>query len=344
MLVGIAVDIKPLEIFRSKRKLKMRNFFTASGKVAFSAVAALLLTVPAFSQLSLRKALDTDADNKADYSVFRPSNNTWYINKSGGGITAQQFGIANEDFMTPGDYDGDGKGDISVWRDTNGAWYRINSGNNTVSVVPFGITGDEPVARDYDGDGKTDVAVVRRSNGAMFWYILRSLDGAVVGGSFGLSTDFTAPGDYDGDLKFDLAVQRPGATPASQGIFYIQGSLTGFQAVPWGLSNDLVVPGDYDGDGKTDVAVVREGTTPTSNLSWFIRKSSDGSFLGNTFGVTSTDLNVQNDYDGDGKTDIAVWRNSNGFFYVSSSLNGGSLIATPWGTASDFPIASYDTH
>ena len=108
---------------------------------------------------------------------------------------------------------------------------------------------------------------------------------------------------------------------------------------PFGLSNDLVVPGDYDGDGKTDIAVVREGAT---NLAWYVLGSTAG-FSATTFGLTTSDLNVQNDYDGDGKTDVAVWRDSEGKFYVLSSLNGG-VIAVQWGSPSDFPIASYDTH
>src|SRR5574338_776558 len=145
----------------------MKITFAAGTKFMLFAVALLCLSVPAFSQAGLRKALDTDADNKADFMIFRPSSNMWYILKSGGGATYQTFGLAAEDFMAPGDFDGDGKGDISVWRDTTGVWYRLNSSDNTFAAGNFGLTGDEPIARDYDGDGKTDLAVVRRSNGAM---------------------------------------------------------------------------------------------------------------------------------------------------------------------------------
>jgi hypothetical protein len=113
-------------------------------------------------------------------------------------------------------------------------------------------------------------------------------------------------------------------------------------AQPWGLSKDLVVPGDYDGDGKTDFAVVREGPTATSNLTWYILRSSDGAVYTQVFGLTGDDINVQNDYDGDGKCDVAVWRNSNGTFYVQ--LAAGPVVTYQWGLANDYPIASYDTH
>ena len=324
----------------------MNNISTKSGKVSVVFACVLLLVVSASAQLSLRKALDIDADGKADFSVFRPSNNTWYINKSGpgGGFTAQQFGSSNTDHQTPGDYDGDGKGDISVWRDTDGGWYRLNSSNNTFTGVIFGVTGDEPAARDYDGDGKTDQAVVRRSGGSMTWYVLRSLTGALQVAQFGLATDYIAPGDYDGDMKFDFAVQRPGANPTDQGIFYIlQSTNGGLSTIAWGASRDLVVPGDYDGDGKTDVAVVREGATENTPLNWYIRRSSDGGLQAVAFGTTGTDLNAQNDYDGDGKADVAVWRDTTGFFYYLRSIDG-ALVGFQWGSSNDFPVASYDTH
>lgn len=322
----------------------MKNILTKKGKLCVIVAGIMMLAMSASAQLSLRKALDKDGDNRADYSVFRPSNNVWYY-LNNAGFVIQQFGLANSDYPTPGDFDGDGLGDISVWRDTDGVWYRLNSSNNTFTAVGFGITGDEPIGRDYDGDGKTDLAVVRRTGGAMIWYVLRSSNGGFTAQQFGISTDFTAPGDYDGDLKFDFAVQRPGATAASQATFFIQRSSDfGVTITPFGLSNDLVVPGDYDGDGKTDIAVVREGQSNfPNNLIWYYLRSSDGGFVGSVFGLVASDLNVQNDYDGDGKTDIAVWRDSEGKYYVLKSTDGG-LSVVQWGSPSDFPIASYDTH
>ena len=325
----------------------MRNLFAATSKIAIVTAVAILFAVSAMGQVALRKAMDYDMDNKADFTIFRPSTNVWYIKNSSSptGFVAQQFGLANVDFPAPGDFDGDNKGDISVWRDTDGVWYRLNSSNSTFVATAFGLTGDEPVARDYDGDGKTDLAVVRRTGGNMIWYILGSTAG-YSSVQFGFSTDYTAPGNYDGDTKFDIGVQRPGATASAQSTFYIRQSSDGnYLIVNWGLSNDLVVPGDYDGDGKTDIAVVREGTTPTSNLAWYIRKSSDGNLFATFFGLTGSDLTTQNDYDGDGKTDISIWRDTTGTFYVlTSSSNYQNATQTQWGSTGDNPVASYDTH
>src|SRR5260221_14073762 len=105
----------------------MRQYSALARKVLVSAIFGLLVTATSFGQLGLRKAMDSDGDGKADYSIFRPSDQNWYIFKSGGGVTVQNWGIPNEDFPTPGDYDGDGKSDISVYRDTTGTWYRLTS-------------------------------------------------------------------------------------------------------------------------------------------------------------------------------------------------------------------------
>jgi spore coat protein A, manganese oxidase len=319
----------------------MNKFLTNKIGVAFILVLSLAFT--ALAQNKLRTAVNYDTDTKADFSVFRPTNNAWYIAKSAGGVTITQFGVSTDDTLVPGDYDGDGKGDIAVWRDTTGVWYYLKSSDNSFVAVQFGVANDEPVARDYDGDGKTDISVVRRTGGAMIWYSLNTTAGFKAT-QFGLSTDFTACGDYDGDGKFDLAVQRPVANNG-QGTFYVLGTTAGFSATAWGLSNDIVVPGDYDGDGKTDYAIVREGAGAADNLIWAYLRSSDNVARFYSFGITGTDLTVQNDYDGDGKCDVAIWRDTTGdFYYLTSTSNSTGLATFHWGSSGDFPVASYDTH
>ena len=78
-------------------------------------------------------------------------------------------------------------------------------------------------------------------------------------------------------------------------------------------------------------------------LNWYILKSTDSRLLTYSFGAAETDSPAQNDHDGDGKTDVAVWRETGGTFYVLNS-NGGSVTATPWSFTSDTPIASYEKH
>lgn len=52
------------------------------------------------------------------------------------------------------------------------------------------------------------------------------------------------------------------------------------------------------------------------------------------------DKAVANDYDGDGKVDIAVWRNTNGVWYIRKSSDL-STRTTQWGANSDIPVPAF---
>lgn len=89
---------------------------------------------------------------------------------------------------------------------------------------------------------------------------------------------------------------------------------------------------DFYGDGKSDVSVFRP-----SNGVWYLQNSASG-LSSAQFGLSNDKL-APADYDGDGKTDIAVYRN--GVWFLLQSSQGFSAVG--FGVASDKPVpADYD--
>lgn len=320
----------------------MNRFTVLSGKFCALLLTALLLASPLNAQVKLNEALDFDGDGKVDPSVFRAENDTFYIYGSRDGWLSLSWGDSDTDWLTPGDFDGDHKGDIAIWRETTGVFWVLRTSNFTVEATAWGLPEDIPVQRDYDGDGKTDIAIARQSGGVTVFWIFRSMTAEPLAIQWGFDTDILAPGDYDGDGKFDPAVFRPDATGEGYAVTYIFGSKDGFMTRAWGVGTDFVVPGDYDGDSKTDVAVVREGATGDDVMTWYILRSSDLGLTAVPWGITAGDIFAQGDYDGDGKTDVAVWRPDTGVYHILGSRDG--YMSYQWGISSDEPLAGYDQH
>ena len=75
----------------------MRSLLAGFGKSVFLVGLVSVLALSSFAQVSLRDAVDSNNDNKADFLIFRPTNNRWYILNSANGIREQEFGVANTD-------------------------------------------------------------------------------------------------------------------------------------------------------------------------------------------------------------------------------------------------------
>ena len=269
---------------------------------------------------------DFDGDRKTDFSIFRPTNGDWLVEKSSDGSQSTLNWGLSGDIMTPGDYDGDGKTDNAIYRPSTGTWWIVRSSDGLRPAIRFGLSGDIPVPGDYDADGKTDIALWRPSDG--LWYINQSTLGLRIV-KWGLIGDKAFTGDYEGDGKADLVIWRP-----SNGVWYI---LQSSSSIPiyntFGMSGDKPLFADFDGDARADIAVYRP-----SNGIWYMLNSSNGAFTGYQFGIAE-DIPVPADYDGDGKSDIAVVRPSTNIWYRVNSANG-SFSIREFGTSGDKPSPS----
>jgi subtilisin-like proprotein convertase family protein len=95
------------------------------------------------------------------------------------------------------------------------------------------------------------------------------------------------------------------------------------QPRPTGLNPQGCTAPDYDGDGRTDVAVYR----PTSG-EWFISQSGQGGAVRQlAWGAPSSsglgDTATPADYDGDGVTDVAIYRAATGDWIIARSSDSG---------------------
>ena len=263
--------------------------------------------------------IDFDGDGLSDIGVYR--NGVWFIRRSlDGGITAVEWGGLPQDKPVPADYDGDGKVDHAVYRD--GAWFILRSSDGAQTAVGWGgASTDVPVPADYDGDGKADIAVYR--NG--IWFILRSSDGGqTTVGWGGVPVDVPVPEDYDGD----------GKTIYSGVIVHGRGS--SFR------SSDGEVESNRAGAACWRMCQFQQTTMETGKqISRCIEAGRGLSCVLQTedkttvsWGGLPQDVSVPADFDGDGKADVAVFRDGVWFIFKSS----GGTQAVGWGAAGDTPL------
>jgi hypothetical protein len=198
------------------------------------------------------------------------------------------------------DFEGDGQSDLSVYRPSERNWHLLLSSTNEHNVVRFGLATDKLVAGDYDADGKTDIAVYQVDN------------------------------------------PNYGAQSAWQ---ILKSSDNSVITLLWGLHSDIPLTMNYDGNSVTDIVAFR----PSTGV-WHIRRMGDiikpfSEWPGNDpqeyrfirWGMAG-DKPLTADFSGDGLDELAVFRPSDGNWYIYNRV-ADSYQIVHWGMPGDTPIA-----
>jgi len=296
--------------------------------------------------------LDFNGDGKQDVAVTVADGVEVLLGIGDGGFQPATHHAAglNPASIAVADFNQDGKLDVVV----------VNSGGSTVSVLFGGNggtfqsptsfpAGDNAMALvlanfnpagDFDPNARTDIAVlnVAGSLGNKIHVLMGQAGGSFQAPNerniFNLVPNSIVAGDFDGDHKADLAVAGTdpfALIPGKIVVFRGQGdgsfdfnpssSLAGSRmASPLSLT-----VGDFNNDGKDDLAMSLEETSSSNqSISILLAGSGNGLFEPVTLyraGFLPASI-AEDDYNGDGKNDLAVV--NNGSNDVSLLLGSGT--------------------
>jgi C1A family cysteine protease len=272
------------------------------------------------------------------------------------------------DIFTAADVDHDGRVEIVIANNNNG-WTGLLKWNGSamapVWMVPSPIKGpagswsrgpDIFTAADVDHDGKVELVIANDSNGwtgvlkwngsamAPVWMIPSPIKGPA--GSWSRGADIFTAADVDGDGEVEIVIANN--ANGWTGVLKWNGSaMAPVWMVPspiagppgsWARGPDTFIAADVDGDGKAEIVVANNTDHWTGVLKW------NGSALAPVWMIPSpingpagswsrgADSFTAADVDHDGKVEIVVANNSNGWTGVLKW--NGSALAPVWMVAS----------
>jgi subtilisin-like proprotein convertase family protein len=206
----------------------------------------------------------------------------------------------------------------------------LSDTGGTTDVVNQTVTLDDSAAATIPDGGPMVTGTFRPSNfgtGDTLHDVLPPFPSAATGGSTTLASVFNGT-EPNGTWKLYIIDDAT----ASAGSFAGGWSLDITAGGTYGAKR--FTSSDFQGDGQTDVSIYRPSTSD-----WWTRDSSSYANGVVKWGA-SGDEPVPSDYDGDRRTDLAVFR-AGLWIILNSSTSTTSFV--PWGAAGDTPVpADYD--
>jgi uncharacterized repeat protein (TIGR01451 family) len=277
---------------------------------------------------------DVDGDGKSDVILINlvthsggvggptTTNIATFISKGDGTYNRVDTPITNlgsppRALALAGDFDGDGRSDFVLAAGTtvttflsigNGRYNGVNTTIPDIGTPPTALV----AGGDFDGDGKSDLAF---ASGTTLHALLSNGNGTFRIVDNTINNIGTPPsgrvtsGDFNGDSKTDFVL----VSNNTLSTFLSQGDGT-FKLVSQSVaglgSPSNFVGGDMNGDGRSDLVAV------TGNTIFTLLSKGDGNYVassqsinvgGDTLGGASA---VGGDFNGDGKSDFAVFGSS----------------------------------
>ena len=263
---------------------------------------------------------DFDSDGRLDLaSANFGGSGTVFTRNPVTGFTQEggAYGVPGANSVVGADFTGDTQPDIAWGSATSDAIYpfRRNDGPGfTAQGGPYTTAGHKTdlVAADFNGDGRTDLASANDTGGTVS-ILLRN---AANNGFDVLSPDIAvgpralklAAGDFNGDGRIDLAATSYESDHVALLLGQGNGTFVPEPGSPYGVGDGAygVATGDFNRDGAVDLAVSNNIGKSVSVLlrsgAGFVHDPSSPVPTGQTGanGVAAVDFN------GDGRTDIAV--------------------------------------